>query len=138
MKFLKRQTEKERSLLDQKRALQVEQSRLSMVDNFASYSKLQRQINAIDQELTNQRSNRSYTSIKLNLFFTYGLKILLGVIIVVLSMYFRKEPVFVLSKKFDLSPFTKVISYPNEDNAVSFHFWVMCCSAVARLIPLST
>lgn len=116
--------------------LEVEQSQISMVDEFASYSKIQRRINVIEQQLSEIRSERSYNVLQLNFVFTYGMKVAFILILMWISIYYRNVPVFKLSQRFDLSPFTRIISYPNTDNSVSVHFWVMCCTAVAKLIKI--
>lgn len=134
--WLEGQTSRERSLIMQKRELQRDQSSISMADNFASYSKVQRKINALDQELSEIREERRYKNFKYRFFLQYGLRFVFGIVLVVLSIYYKREPVFSLSRKFDLAPFSKIISYPNEENNVSFHFWVLCSTAVARLLPL--
>lgn len=137
MKWLNIATDKECELLSRKRELLSEQSTLNMVDNFAKYSKIQRQINSIDLELSEIQGERSYTNIKYNLFFMYGLRAIIAVLLFVLSIYYRSVAVFSVPRKFDLTPFTKLIAYPNKDNDVSFHFWVFCCTTIARLIPVS-
>lgn len=137
MKWLNIPTDKECDLLSRKHELLSEQSTLNMVDSFAKYSKIQRQINSIDQELTELQGERNYTSFKYKFFFTYGLRLIIGVLIFVLSIYYRSVAVFSVPRKFDLTPFTKLIAYPNKDNDVSFHFWVFCCTTIARLIPVT-
>lgn len=138
LKWLNIPTDKECDLLSRKRQLLSEQSVLSMVDNFAKYSKLQRQINVIDQELADLQNQRSYNNFKYKYFFMYGLKIIVYVLLFVLSIYYRTVPVFSVPRKFDLTPFTKLIAYPNKDNDVSFHFWVICCTTIAKLIPVTS
>lgn len=136
MLWLDRQTAREKSLLLQKRVLQAEQSSLSISDNFVHYSKIQRKINTLDQELSDIREERSYKNFKYRFFMQYGLRFVFAIFLLLLSLYYRKEPVFSISRKFDLFPFSSVISYPNEENDVSFHFWVVCCTTVARLLPI--
>lgn len=137
MKWLNIPTDKECELLSRKRELLSEQSTLNMVDHFAKYSKIQRQINSIDLKLSEIQGERSYTNIKYNLFFMYGLRAIIAALLFVLSIYYRSVAVFSVPRKFDLTPFTKLIAYPNKDNDVSFHFWVFCCTTIARLIPVS-
>lgn len=135
LKWMNVPSEKEYDLLFRKRQLQSQQSTINMVDSFAKYSRVQRQINSINEELSQLQGERSSAQFKYNLFFTYGLRVAVGLLLFVLSVYYRHEPVFSVPRKFDLTPFTKIISYPNKDNDVSFHFWVICCTTVARLIP---
>lgn len=136
LKWLNIPTDKECDLLSQKRQLLSEQSAINMVDSFAKYSKLQRQINLIDQELTDLQGQRSYTNFKYQFFVMYGVRFLIAVLLFLLSIYYRNVPVFSVPKKFDLTPFTMLIAYPNKDNDVSFHFWVFCCTNIAKLIPV--
>lgn len=137
LKWLNIPTDKECELLSRKRQLLSEQSTLNMVDSFSKYSKIQRQINSIDQEISELQGERSYANFKYNLFFKYGLKFLISVLLFVLWIYYRRVAVFSVPRKFDLTPFTKIIAYPNKDNDVSFHFWVLCCTTIARIIPVT-
>lgn len=137
LKWLNIPTDKECELLSRKRELLSEQSTVNMVNSFAKYSRIQRQINVIDQELTELQGERSYTSFKYKFFFMYGIRFIIAVLLFLLSIYYRNVPVFSVPRKFDLTPFTNVIAYPNKDNDVSFHFWVFCCTTIARLIPVA-
>lgn len=125
---------KEKMLISEKNDLKLEQSKINMIDSFARYSKIQRKINSIDHDLTKYRNEKN--SILLHIGLTHGLKIVLGLLLFVLSVYYRYSPVFELSSNVDLTPFAQMISYPNENNQVSFHFWVLCCSSVSRLINI--
>ncbi|XP_044266122.1 guided entry of tail-anchored proteins factor 1-like [Tribolium madens] len=133
-KWLSKQTGREQELQQQKLALKNEQSLLSMVDEFAKYSKLQRRINVIDRELEQIKGEKPTNSFVLQLGFTYGVKLVFALLLIVLSLYYRYTPVLYLGDKVNLMPFTNFICYPNEANYVSFYFWVMCCVTVARLI----
>lgn len=125
---------KEKMLISERNGLKSEQSNINMIDSFAKYSKIQRKIIAIDQDLNKYRNEKN--SIILHIGLTHGLKIALGLLLFVLSIYYRYSPVFELSSNIDLTPFNHMISYPNENNQVSFHFWVLCCSSISRLIKI--
>ncbi|XP_063934456.1 guided entry of tail-anchored proteins factor 1-like [Zophobas morio] len=135
-KWLNKQTERERSLLVQKHSLKTEQASINMVDEFAKYSKIQRQINSIDGKLEDIRGNKPTNNILVQLGFTYGVKFVLVVMLIVLSLYYRYTPVFYLGNKINLMPFTHFICYPNDINCVSFYFWVMCSAAVSRMLQM--
>lgn len=137
LKWLNMPTAKESDLHLKKRQLLKEQSKLNMVDSFAKYSKIQRQINRVDQELSEFQSERSYSNFKCKFFFMYGFRVIISLLLFVMSIYYRRVPVFSVPRKFDLSPFTSLIAYPNKDNDVSFHFWVICCTTVSKLIPVA-
>lgn len=109
-----------------------EQNLISITEHFAQHSKLQRKINAIDGKLNDLRNERN--SVTVHFIIVYGLKVLIGVIILVCSIYFRNIPIFKIDEKISLLPFDHIISFPNERNTVSFHFWVLCCTTVTRLI----
>ncbi|KAJ8985811.1 hypothetical protein NQ317_012051 [Molorchus minor] len=132
LKWINRPSEKENKLTTEKSKLKLEQDQLNMTDNFAKYSKIQRRINIIDKELLEYRNEKSNITLQLSL--TYGLKFVLGICLAALSIYYRYSPVLKVHSSVDLTPFNHLISYPNESNQVSFHFWVLCCSSIARLI----
>lgn len=119
-------------MIEEKNNLKTEQSLLSITENFAKYSKIQRKINLLDEQLNELHKDRN--SITFHFFVTYGVKFSIALLIILSSFYYRKTPVFVIDERISLIPFDQIISYPNEKNTVSFHFWVLCCSAVARLI----
>nr|CAI5817809.1 unnamed protein product [Callosobruchus analis] len=130
-KLLNRPTSKQRELFSKKRDLQLEQSSMSIADQFVKYSRIQRKINAIDEELTVTQDKRNNWMLSLGL--NYGARILFGIILIVLSVYYRHTPLFIVDNNLDLSPFSYIISYPNGNNSVTLHFWIMCCTAVSRL-----
>lgn len=109
-----------------------EQNLISITEHFAKHSKLQRKINAIEGKLNELQNDRNNVTLQFTV--VYGFKVLIGVIILFCSIYFRNIPVLKIDKKISLLPFDHIISFPNEKNTVSFHFWVLCCTAVARLI----
>ncbi|RZB39529.1 uncharacterized protein BDFB_001263 [Asbolus verrucosus] len=134
LKWLNKQTGKEKDLMSLKIALKNEQSSINMVDQFAKYSKIQRKINSIDEELQQINGKKPTRNFLVQLGFTYGVKSVLVLVLIVLSIYYRYTPVFYLGDKVNLVPFTSLICYPNDVNYVSFYFWVMCSAAVARLL----
>ncbi|KAK4879854.1 hypothetical protein RN001_008000 [Aquatica leii] len=48
----------ERNLINLKAEYKIQQAKLNMVDNFAKYSKIQRKINGIEQELQEMQSHK--------------------------------------------------------------------------------
>lgn len=114
--------------------LTTEQNQISITENFAKHSKLQRKINVLDEKLNEIRSERNNMSVQLTVI--YGVKILIGVLVVIISICFRNYPVIEVDQRINLVPFDHIISYPNKQNTVSFHCWFLCCTAVARLIKL--
>lgn len=122
------------TLTEEKKMLKYEQNQISITDSFAKHSKLQRKINIIDEKLDELRSDRNNVTFQFTII--YGFKFVIGILVLFSSIYFRNVPVFHVDERISLIPFDHIISYPNEKNTVSFHFWVICCTAVARLIKL--
>lgn len=134
LKWINKPSIKEKELMTQKNELKKVQNSISITDNFAKYSKIQRQINKIDENLSDFRSEKNNLYIHFGL--TYGLQIFFAIVLVGLSIYYRSTPVIAIDKSIDLTPFSYLISYPHSENVVSFHFWVLCSSTTARLIKL--
>ncbi|CAG9836730.1 unnamed protein product [Diabrotica balteata] len=134
LKWINKPTSKEKELTSKINDLKKSQECVSITENFSKYSKIQRQINKIEEELSNSRNERNNLTIQLG--FAYGPKVLLGFLLVILSIYYRSTPIITLDNSIDLTPFSFLISYPHGANAVSFHFWILCSSATARLIKL--
>lgn len=134
MKCLNGPSKEENELNEEKHNLIDERNQISITENFAKYSRLQRKINVIDEKLNDLRDKRN--NISTHLIVIYGLKLIIGVAVVFCSICFRNYPVFVIDHKISFSPFDYIISFPNEKNTISFHFWFLCCTAVARLIKV--
>lgn len=122
----------EKALLKEKQELKTEQAQYSMMDQFAKYSKIQRKINAIDEKLNESKDNKNPLVSKV--IAAYGPQAVCTLILLLLTLYYRRTPLFKLPQHIDLTPFNYVISYPNERNYVSFHFWIMSCNVVSRLL----
>lgn len=103
-----------------------------MIDEFAKYSKLQRRINALDEEL--KSSKKGDNPLWKNLVLSHVPQLVGTIILFLLVLYYRRTPMFKLPDSVDLVPFNYIISYPNGRNYVSLHFWIMSCNVVARLI----
>lgn len=135
LKWLNKPTEKEVTLYRNKMKLKHQQSELSITDQFAKYSKIQRQINAIDQQLEEMQSTKKSRNFKWDISLIYLLKVPFTLLLLIFSYYYRYTPAFYLNKNFDLFPFSGVIAYPNkEKNAVSIYFWALCCTSALKVM----
>lgn len=132
MKWRTKPTKKDLELLEERVSLKKEQNNYNMMDAFAKYSKLQRKINAIDEKL--KESNDQKNTLLVKTLSTYGIQIFCGLCLFILTICYRRITLFRIDDKIDLSPFNYIISYPNEKNCISFHFWVMTCNIVARIL----
>lgn len=112
--------------------LQLEQSKLSMVDNFAAYSKLQRRINSIKMNLNSKSSDQVQRYIN-QFSVTIGVKLIIGFIMLYLVITYRYIPVYIFPKYYNFYPLDKIMAYPNDiPGSVSIHFWFLICNSVAR------
>ncbi|KAJ8958856.1 hypothetical protein NQ318_019621 [Aromia moschata] len=105
LKWINRPSGKENQLLSQKFELKSEQSKMNITDDFAKYSKIQRRINTIDEELSLHRNDKNSLTLQLGL--TYGLKFALGIMLVVLSIYYRYSPRYRLNAFLTISFVTR-------------------------------
>ncbi|XP_060516964.1 guided entry of tail-anchored proteins factor 1-like isoform X2 [Cylas formicarius] len=134
--WINKSSKHEKNLLNEKVQLKREQCNYNMMDDFAKYSKVQRKINKIEEELEHIENKK--IGFVLSTFCIYSVKCLCTMCILALTVYFKGSYVFKLDDSIDLTPFNYLISYPNEKNFVSIHFWIMCCNVVASLIKHSS
>lgn len=131
--WLKMPSKKERELSMEISALRQQQSQISMTDNFAAHAKLQRKINNIEMELKNVSDGRYTNNYEFQLGVTYGTKLIFGLILLCIAVYYRYTPVYVFPETITWYPLSSIISFPNEQaGAVSVHFWLIVSNAVAR------
>ncbi|KAK9759065.1 CHD5-like protein [Popillia japonica] len=74
LKWLYQASTQEKELLVEKVKLKNEQAQISMVDNFARHAKIQRKINAIDEEMSQMKSDRQTNHLLTRLFFQFIMK----------------------------------------------------------------
>ncbi|XP_011346061.1 tail-anchored protein insertion receptor WRB isoform X2 [Ooceraea biroi] len=105
--------------------LKDEMSKLSIVDEFAKYAKLQRKRNQLESILNENRNQRQSWLMKQQLLLTYGFRILNGTLILLLLYMYKREPVIILSEGV-LWPIEKFLSWPcQHENAISLLAWLM-------------
>ncbi|XP_018336551.1 tail-anchored protein insertion receptor WRB-like [Agrilus planipennis] len=134
LKWVNRSTSQERKLIEKRSELKQQQSNIPMVDNFAKFSKIQRKINSVDQELEEIQKQKSDKIFLTKILSSYGLKVIIGTALFFFSYYYRFSPILHLNEKYNLFPLSNIIAYPNEPNTVSVHFWIVCCTTAARAI----
>ncbi|XP_034935355.1 guided entry of tail-anchored proteins factor 1-like isoform X2 [Chelonus insularis] len=102
--------------------LKNEMSKISHVDEFSKYSKLQRKHTTLI-EIYRKEARLSYR-MKVQLVFTYLIKILNWVILIMLMKIYQKEPIVILPKG-SLHPFENFLSWPRMDNtSISLTMWL--------------
>jgi len=114
--------------------LKKELSSISMTDEFARHAKLQRKINAIQDELAVETTNATNkATADKNKFHSacYGSLVLSHLIMI---MYHRSTPLFVLPVQW-FGPINWIISFPTGiEGAVGFTFWLFTCRRILNSI----
>ncbi|XP_011705410.1 PREDICTED: tail-anchored protein insertion receptor WRB-like [Wasmannia auropunctata] len=109
--------------------LKENMARLSMVDEFAKYAKLQRRCNHAENTLKENMNQRLNQKLKLQLLLIYSVRALNGMFILWLLYMYKNEPVIILSENV-LWPIQNFLSWPcQHENAISLLVWL----AIIRL-----
>lgn len=113
--------------------LKAEQKGISMKDEFAAYSKLQRKINSLENQLKDDSQTRIGKNMAVKSTIRMGLQIGIGLVTVLSVIWFRREPIVTL--KGDLFPLTGVLRFPSDmPNAISTHVWVGITNVAVRTL----
>ncbi|XP_030029338.1 guided entry of tail-anchored proteins factor 1 [Manduca sexta] len=119
-----RPSNQERTIWEEILKLKAEQKIMSIKDEFAAYSKLQRKINKLEAELKDNSQSRMSKNIAIKSSVQIALQVVLALVMVVSVIWFRRVPIVAL--KGNLFPLTTILRYPSEmPNAISTHVWVL-------------
>ncbi|KAL0871031.1 hypothetical protein ABMA27_004840 [Loxostege sticticalis] len=128
-----RPSSEERTLWEQILKLKAEQKSISMKDEFAAYSKIQRKINKLEGQLKDGSQSRMSKSIAIKSSVQIILQVVLALLTIVSVIWFRREPIVAL--KTNLFPFAAMLSYPSGmPNAISTHVWVLVSNVSLRTL----
>ncbi|XP_039294433.1 guided entry of tail-anchored proteins factor 1 [Nilaparvata lugens] len=112
--------------------LQDELSKISMIDEFAKYARLQRKLNALKDKLGSESTQHLQEMVKLNLLVTGITQVLLGLITITFLWMYWYEPVLVFPKAW-VAPISSFISFPTSiDGAIGLPFWFSVCKVFAK------
>lgn len=104
-----------------------------MKDEFAAYSKLQRKINRLENELKDGSHSRMSKSIAIKSSVQIILQVVLAVVTIISVIWFRREPI--VAFKTNLFPLSTMLSYPSDmPNAISTHMWVLISNVSIRTL----
>ncbi|KAJ0174758.1 hypothetical protein K1T71_009866 [Dendrolimus kikuchii] len=134
-----RPSNEERTIWAKILKLKSTQQTISMKDEFAAYSKVQRKLNKLESQLKDNSQTRMSRSIAIKSSIQIVLQVIIGLIMVVSVIWFRREPIVTL--KTNLFPLTTVLRYPSDmSNAISTHVWVLVSnfSIKALLKPVTS
>lgn len=106
-----------------------------MRENYLEYVHKERALVQLEKEMAAPRD--SYNSRKLiyDYGIGYGLYAVLALGLIVISVFYRYQPVVVFGSNFNFEPFGKVLNFPTGvPNAVSTVFWIVVNNFVARTV----
>lgn len=113
--------------------LKAEQKGISMKDEFAAYSRIQRKINKLEGQLKDDSQSRMGKSLAVKSTIQIVFQVAVALVTVISVIYFRREPIVAL--KGDLFPFTTMLRYPSDmPNAISTHMWVLISNLSIRTL----
>lgn len=128
-----RPSNEERSVWSEILKLKAEQKGISMKDEFAAYSKLQRKINKLENQLKDDSQTRIGKNLAVKSTVQLVLQVGVGVTTLLSVIWFRREPIVAL--KGDLFPLTTMLRYPSDmPNAISTHVWVLITNVSIRTL----
>ncbi|KAF7998230.1 hypothetical protein HCN44_009628 [Aphidius gifuensis] len=124
------ESQEERNLRKSILKLEQDLSKISMVDEFAKYTKIQRNHTKLREDMKKATAERTSMKTKSNVFFTYGTKVFNIVVVMVMMQLYRSEPVIILPKG-SLWPLENILSWPSTyDDSISLFSWM----AVTKLV----
>ncbi|XP_075980316.1 guided entry of tail-anchored proteins factor 1 [Anticarsia gemmatalis] len=128
-----RPSNEERSVWAEIMKLKAEQKSISMKDEFAAYSKLQRKINKLENQLKDGSQSRISKSLAVKSTIQIVLQAVVAFMTVISVIWFRREPIVAL--KGDLFPLATMLRYPSDmPNAISTHVWVVISNISIRTL----
>ncbi|XP_028171058.1 tail-anchored protein insertion receptor WRB-like [Ostrinia furnacalis] len=128
-----RPSNEERTIWAEVVKLKAEQKTISMKEEFAAYSKIQRKINKLEGQLKEDSQSRMSKSIAIKGSIQIILQVVLALVTIVSVIWFRREPIVAL--KTNLFPFTTMLRYPSDmPNSISTHVWVLVSNISLRTL----
>ncbi|XP_053610455.1 guided entry of tail-anchored proteins factor 1-like [Plodia interpunctella] len=123
----------ERTVWSEILKLKSAQQNISMKEEFAAYSKIQRKINRLELQLKDDSQTRMSRSLAIKSSAQIAFQVAVGLVTVLSVIWFRREPIVAL--KGDLFPLGTVLRYPSEmPNAISTHMWVLMSNFSIRTL----
>lgn len=126
-----RPSKEERSIWAEILKLKAVQKGISMKDEFAAYSKIQRKIYKLETELKESSQNRMSKTLAIKGSVHIVLQAVIALVIIISVIWFRREPI--VAFKGDLFPLATILRYPSDmPNAISTHIWVLISNVSIR------
>ncbi|CAG9130598.1 hypothetical protein JYU34_001860 [Plutella xylostella] len=128
-----RPSNNERNVWAELLKLKADQKKISMKDEFAQYSKLQRKINKLESQLKENSQDRLTKNVAVKGSVHIILQAVITLTIIVSMFLYRHEPLVLL--KGNLFPLTRFLRFPCDiPNAVTTHVWVIISNVSIRTL----
>lgn len=120
------------SMSKELKTIKAEQSKISLQNEFAKYSKLQRKINSLTDKLTEHNKSRSMQLIQRSYTLKMALYVIYGLVMLYLFYYYKYEPVTVLPKTW--FPYVnRVLMIPTGvEGAIGLPVWIFICKQLVQ------
>ncbi|KAK7868351.1 hypothetical protein R5R35_013645 [Gryllus longicercus] len=129
-----KETSGEQSLRRQEYEMKRTLDGLSMIDEFAKYAKLQRQLNKVQEQLTEARSIRMSHYLKVKLTLKYVVQVIYALILLIIIWNYKYTPAIILPSEWTV-PFGSIASWPTEiAGGISISVWLFLLESSSRLI----
>ncbi|KOB77539.1 Tryptophan-rich protein [Operophtera brumata] len=123
----------ERTVWTEIMKLKAEQKGISMKEEFAAYSRIQRKISKLEAQFKDNSQARIGKTLAIKSTIQIAFQIVVGLVTIISVIYFRREPIVALEG--DMFPFTTMLRYPSEvPNAISTHMWVLISNLSIRIL----
>lgn len=116
--------------------LKKELENIPMRKEYTTYVKVERKILAAQTKLNDLRTTKQTQNLIFQFGVPYGSQIVLSLVLVIISIYYRYAPVIVFDTyRYNFVPFGSLIRFPTGvDGGVSVPFWIFVNSYVSRHI----
>lgn len=128
------ETERAKSVREDIANVRTEMSRISMMDEFAKYARLQRKLIKMQDELKAEKMSVNSSRFKFRVMISSVVTVVTRFLMLFMLYMYRSEPVLILPVQW-MSPFSSLISWPSQETgAVSVFLWIAICGSVSRLV----
>ncbi|CRK87819.1 CLUMA_CG001607, isoform A [Clunio marinus] len=135
LNFISQDSQKVKELKQERSKLKAQLERTPMKEQYTEFVKIERKICKIDIQIKDSNESDVLKNFLINHGINYGIKIIVGLMLVFITLFNRKHAVIVFSDKFNFAPFSGLISYPaNIKNCVSLPFWLFVNNYTFRQI----
>ncbi|CAD7089972.1 unnamed protein product [Hermetia illucens] len=133
--FLKRPSTEELQILKEIDTIKKQLSKISVRDQYTEYVKTERKIITLEKNLSTLRNKKFANNLFVDYGVKYGLKAIVSFVLLIISIFYRYEPVIVFEKRFNFAPFGFLMNFPTGiEGAVSVPFWIFVSSFTLRSI----